>query len=1250
MFDPIAAVNPKVKLLSDEQKKFVSRYFSKVISDEILAASILEKNPVPEEPALSLKPLDGDVVDLLAGNQTKFAKKQDSGYLSISRRIRFSLGPLFQLWNILGKARKANCQEPVDCNKLVTLVEQTVVCLGQASQSVDHQRRMSLMTRIIPKPKKCLEILARNDKVLKKSKELFGAPFYTALHKYAKGNKKLREAKRELQSFKRRSGPQHRPFRQGPPQQQSGFRGGHRQSGRGNSNQNRGAGNTRGRGRGSFARRNDRYVQSGFVTKCTTKKRNHTIRFSEFTRHLWANRWFNRTHKAVGSGRHNYQLNRGEANPVPIKLVSNHSGQLGTTSDKRVLSGMVSTTNTDKLERQPTHVSKSTRTDRSRGTKTSSERSSRTMYRNKRSVHQSSVSETKKGRHNASSLQFEETEQVHHVPTFQNGRYASCGRFVKTGRLADKNRSKGRLLCSSNSADRSQISEISMEEQNFPIQSSPIRNGISAKSVYKNTETGARSVEASRSKTGHMARRHHIDAPESSHGNGSNKDYSVAAAEARLPHKHREVSTDANKTVRVHRVQNQHCHNETVSSRRENSENPTGMPRSSEEQIDDSEKTGKIDRKNDSSNSSHPSSPTAVSPLTKAKSSRIETKQSELRSNSNPESRMHRRTQMVGGVYKTMEREKRSKSLPGHSNSNGCKQNRLGGSLWQGEHPRSMDNNRENTAHKCTGIKSSSVCSKSIHKDKGEMSCTHQGGQHHNDDLHKSYGGNEIPNTNGDSQRIMDVLHIQADHAYSRTCPGNTEPDSRLSQSELCGQQQLETECSDFPGSEKVTGTNSHRSVCRQNECSNKNLHQLETRSGSIYNRRIHNTVDKSGSVCFSTILLNREMSGENQAGSGHSSNSDTDMANTTVVPGTSGIKYTGPNLVTSDTESFDLTNRGESSINTHAETDSSSMEDIGEDRPSKGLSDGAKRLLEQTRRPGSKRTYATPWEKWVSWCEPNELDPVQASVENIANFLSEIHETPVEYATLNVYRSAISAYHPQIEGYKVGQHPMIKELMRGAFNAKPPKPRYKETWDVGIVLRYLKDQEPVETLDLKELTPKLAMLMALVSAARSHELCCLDINFMQDHGHKIVFAINKLTKSRRQGRPHQNLIFSVYDNNEDLDVVRCLRQYLKITKKLRQTEAQKQQLFLACVKPHNPIVPCTIARWLKAVMEKAGIDIGKYKAHSVRGAVTSKANKLGLSTKQIMDRANWAKARTFFRFYNRDVQQTDEFQSKVLA
>ena len=167
------------------------------------------------------------------------------------------------------------------------------------------------------------------------------------------------------------------------------------------------------------------------------------------------------------------------------------------------------------------------------------------------------------------------------------------------------------------------------------------------------------------------------------------------------------------------------------------------------------------------------------------------------------------------------------------------------------------------------------------------------------------------------------------------------------------------------------------------------------------------------------------------------------------------------------------------------------------------------------------------------------------------------------------------------------------------------------------------------------------------------HELCYLDPTLMQDHGNKITFQMGKHTKSRRQGKPHQSLAFSEYEHNEDLDVIKSLRKCLKVTNKFRIIGKQKQQLFLSWVKPHYPVVPSTIARWLKTVMEKAGIDTDKYKAHSVRGASTSKASKLGLSAAQIMQRANWAKARTFYRFYNRECKKkkkTDEFQSKALA
>ena len=66
--------------------------------------------------------------------------------------------------------------------------------------------------------------------------------------------------------------------------------------------------------------------------------------------------------------------------------------------------------------------------------------------------------------------------------------------------------------------------------------------------------------------------------------------------------------------------------------------------------------------------------------------------------------------------------------------------------------------------------------------------------------------------------------------------------------------------------------------------------------------------------------------------------------------------------------------------------------------------------------------------------------------------------------------------------------------------------------------------------------------------------------------------------------------------------------------------------------------------------MATTGIDVGKYKAHSVTGATTSKASKLGLFTKQILEKANWAKANIFHKFYHREVASVNsgDFQNKI--
>jgi site-specific recombinase XerD len=266
--------------------------------------------------------------------------------------------------------------------------------------------------------------------------------------------------------------------------------------------------------------------------------------------------------------------------------------------------------------------------------------------------------------------------------------------------------------------------------------------------------------------------------------------------------------------------------------------------------------------------------------------------------------------------------------------------------------------------------------------------------------------------------------------------------------------------------------------------------------------------------------------------------------------------------------------------------------------------------------------------------------------VADIGNFLAEMFDAGKEYATINGYRSAISAFHPEIEGQKTGQHPYITRLMKGVFNKRPPVPKYTETWEVGRVLNTIKAFGDNRTMNTKQLTLKLAMLMALSSAGRSSELVSLSTKYMVDEGEQISFQMHKVYKTAKPGKPLMKLSFQTFDLDARIDVCECIRAYIDRTQEWRN-KTKGKDLFLSYIEPHKPIVSSSFARWLKSVLKVAGIDTSVYKGHSVRSAATSKARATGLSTQQIVERANWTNAATFFRFYNKEIQES-EFQNAV--
>lgn len=242
-------------------------------------------------------------------------------------------------------------------------------------------------------------------------------------------------------------------------------------------------------------------------------------------------------------------------------------------------------------------------------------------------------------------------------------------------------------------------------------------------------------------------------------------------------------------------------------------------------------------------------------------------------------------------------------------------------------------------------------------------------------------------------------------------------------------------------------------------------------------------------------------------------------------------------------------------------------------------------------------------------------------------------------YSTVNTYRSAVSSVLEVVAGRKLGSHILVTRFMKGVFMAKPPQPKYRDTWDVRVVTEYLKHLSPYSGLKLKELTLKVATLTALASAQRCQSLQKLILENMTVYENKIVFVIKDRIKTSRPGKTFPNVEIPSFVEDINLCPRAHILHYIAQTEAYRtREEGSTNQLFISFCKPHKAVSSCTIARWLKTVLQQASIDTSIYKAHSFRAAVTSAALLKGASLSDILKLADWSAESTFNRFYNKPI------------
>ena len=155
-----------------------------------------------------------------------------------------------------------------------------------------------------------------------------------------------------------------------------------------------------------------------------------------------------------------------------------------------------------------------------------------------------------------------------------------------------------------------------------------------------------------------------------------------------------------------------------------------------------------------------------------------------------------------------------------------------------------------------------------------------------------------------------------------------------------------------------------------------------------------------------------------------------------------------------------------------------------------------------------------------------------------------------------------------------MGQHPLVTRLLKGVYHDRPPLPRYTSTWNVEVVLSYLKALGHNSSVSLKHLTWKTTMLLALTRPSRAADLSNLDIKGRQYRPEGVAFLPHTLAKQSRQGKPIKEFFFPSFPDDPDLCPVMTLKAY--------EERSGVTKLLVSFIKPHGSVSSVQLLDGLK--------------------------------------------------------------------
>jgi site-specific recombinase XerD len=276
-------------------------------------------------------------------------------------------------------------------------------------------------------------------------------------------------------------------------------------------------------------------------------------------------------------------------------------------------------------------------------------------------------------------------------------------------------------------------------------------------------------------------------------------------------------------------------------------------------------------------------------------------------------------------------------------------------------------------------------------------------------------------------------------------------------------------------------------------------------------------------------------------------------------------------------------------------------------------LGEQARAYLDAARSANTHRAYRSDWAAFTGWCHARDLTPLPASPTTLALYLTD-QARALKTSTLQRRLVAIAQTHRAAGQPSPTEDAGVRAVWRGIR-------RTVGTAQVGKAALLTDDiRQLVEALaeTTAGMRDRALLLLGFAGAFRRSELVALDVTDVQLVSEGAVVTIRR-SKTDQEGIGER--IGIPRGRQAETCPVGALRTWLEMLGRERRTS--QGPLFRAVDRNGNirstRLSACDVARIVKRVAERAGLDPTEYAGHSLRAGLATSAAIAGVEERAIM-------------------------------